>query len=152
MKTLDKLISAATQSTLRDNHRIRLLVSRIVPATSLAHIQFCRLEGGRLRVTVDSAAWVARLRFSERQLIDELKRAKLDVHTISWHVAALEKPQSRSTHRQPNPLTRRSSECLKTLAESTRADEPDAGHEGATDPGGDKLRQELLKLAARLKE
>lgn len=141
MKTLDTLIGARTQATMRENQRIMLLVSRIVPAASLAHIQFCRIEGGRLRVTVDGAAWVARLRFSERQLVEELRKGNLDVHTVSWHVAAAEPPAARVTLRQANPLSGRSAASLTALAEST-----------GESPADDKLRQELLKLAARLKE
>ena len=152
MKKLNTLINAATQVTVRENQRIRQMVSRIVPANSLAHIQFCRLEGGRLRVTVDSAAWIARLRFNERQLIDELRAGKLEVHTISWHVAADEKPKPRITQRKANALSKRSAESLIAVAEMTRDNNDCADPHARGEPASDKLRLELLKLAAKLKE
>jgi len=152
VKKLNKLISASTQATVRENHRIREMVSRIVPARNLAHILFCRLEGGRLRITVDSAAWIARLRFGERQMISALRAEELEVHTISWHVAADETPRPRTTRRTANPLSPGAAESLIAAAEMTREEKPASGIVGEPDPASDKLRQELLKLAAKLRE
>jgi len=152
VKKLNRLISATTQATVRENHRIREMVSRIVPASNLAHILFYRLEGGRLRITVDSAAWIARLRFGERQMINALRAEKLEVHTISWHVAAEETPRPRTTQRKANPLSPGAAGSLIAAAEMTRDDKSASDKAGEYDPASDRLRQELLKLAARLRE
>ena len=155
MKSFDKLITAKTRAAISQNNHIKQVISRIVPASSAAHIEFCRIEGGRLRVTVDNAAWVAKLRFSERAMVQALRTEKLDVHTISWHVAPLEKPQARVTLRQPNELSARSAAALTALADTTTDDEEEHTYTATavkTTESGEKLRQELLKLAAKLRE
>ena len=140
MKSFNSLVDQSARTAIRDDHQIKQVISQIVPATTLSHIEFCRLEGGRLRLTVDNAAWVAKLRFSERQLIDTLRATGLDVHTVSFHVSPAEKPILRTTKRQANQLSKRSATTLTQAAEAIGGEDKD-----------DSLRQELLKLAARLK-
>lgn len=155
MKSFEKLITAGTRAAIQQNNQIKQVISQIVPASSLAHIEFCRIEGGRLRVTVDSAAWIAKLRFSERQLIQALKAQKLDVHTASWHVAPIDKPKPRITIRQANELSSRSAAAITALAEATNDDDTKDSYPCSavkTTESGEKLRQELLKLAAKLRE
>lgn len=151
MKTFENLITAKTREAITQNNHIKQVISRIVPASSAAHIEFCRIEGGRLRVTVDSAAWIAKLRFSERQLIQALRAEKLDVHTASWHVAPIDKPKPRVTLRTPNELSLRSAASLTALAAAT-TDNPHQSSIVKTTESGERLRQELLKLAAKLRE
>lgn len=151
MKSFENLIPAQTRAVISQDNHIKQVISRIVPASSAAHIDFCRIEGGRLRVTVDSAAWIAKLRFSERQLIQALRSEKLDVHTASWHVAPIDNPKPRVTVRKPNELSSRSAEALTALAAATD-DEPYESTIVKTTESGEKLRQELLKLAAKLRQ
>jgi len=151
MKSLDTLINAETRAAIEQNNCIKQVISRIVPASSAAHIEFCRIEGGRLRVTVDNAAWVAKLRFGERQIIRSLKAQQLDVHTVSWHVSPPEKPVPRITRRKPNQLSTQSAAYLEALAAT---EEPQGVVDELEEPtdSGEKLRQELLKLAAKLRQ
>lgn len=151
MKAFENLIAVQTRAAITQNNHIKQLISRIVPASSAAHIEFCRIEGGRLRVTVDNAAWIAKLRFSERQLIQALRAEKLDVHTASWHVAPIDNPKPRVTLRTPNELSSRSAAALTALAAAT-TDDPQQAPIIKTTESGEKLRQELLKLASKLRE
>lgn len=151
MKSFDTLVTAQARSAMKENNHIKQVISQIVPASSAAHIEFCRVEGGRLRVTVDNAAWIAKLRFGERQLVKALRAEKFDVHTVSWHVSPEEKPIPRITRRTANPLTKKSTDAIKALAALTEGSE----NENAENPmsgSGEKLRQELLKLASKLRE
>jgi len=84
MKSFSTLVGKTTRAAMADDRHIKRVISRIVPANTLNHIEFCRLEGGRLRITVDSAAWISRLRFSERQIIDAMRSERLDAHTVSY--------------------------------------------------------------------
>lgn len=140
MKSFNSLVDQSARAAIRDDHQIKQVISRIVPATTLPHIEFCRLEGGRLRLTVDNAAWVAKLRFNERQLVDILRGEGLDVHTVSFHVSPAEKPVLRTTRRQANQLSKRSASTLIQAAEAIGGADKD-----------DRLRQELLKLAAKMR-
>jgi hypothetical protein len=151
MKSFDNLITAQTRAAITQNSHIKQVISQIVPASSIAHIEFCRIEGGRLRVTVDNAAWLAKLRFSERQIIQALRSEKLDVHTASWHVAPIDNPKPRVTLRTPNELSSRSAAALTALANAT-TNNPYESSIVKTTESGEKLRQELLKLAAKLRE
>jgi len=110
MKSIDGLIGADTSAALRDAERIGQLVSRNVPARAAERIVFCRLVEGRLRIVVDSAAWVARLRFTERQLGQALIAEGLQVRQISWHVAPPEarpRPIRRKARRPEDPRVAR---------------------------------------------
>ena len=151
MKSFDTLITAQARTAIKENNHIKQVISQIVPATSVAHIEFFRVEGGRLRVTVDNAAWIAKLRFVERQLVRALRAENFDVHTVSWHVSPAEKPVPRVTRRAANPLTKKSAEALTALAAADQS----ATEKGSREPmseSGEKLRLELLKLAAKLKQ
>ncbi len=146
---------------MQQDCHIKQVISRIVPATTLAHIQFCRIEGGRMRVTVDNASWIAKLRFSERQILDAMRDEKLDAITMSFHVVPAETPVTRTTLRKANRTSSAAARAIAILAAST--DEPREPSTPAAPPGSpskksivrqgdDRLRQELLKLAARLKQ
>lgn len=140
MKSFNSLINSSARTAIRDDRQIKQVISRIVPSTTASHIEFCRLEGGRLRITVDNAAWVAKLRFSERHLVDTLRAAGLDAHTVSFHVSPAEKPIVRTTIRKANMPSRRSAIALEQAALAIGGSNED-----------DSLRQELLKLAAKIR-
>lgn len=143
MKTFESLVGAAARKAMHENHQIKQVISRIVPAATLAHVQFCRVEGGRMRMTVGSAAWIARIRFIDRQIIDELRRQSYDVHTISYHVAPAEQPISRVTVRDPLKATPRAAASIEATA---------AQLHGKNTEENDSLRLELLKLAKKLRD
>ena len=137
MKTFNDLISTTARRAMQDDRRIRRLISRIVPADALAHIQFCRFDSRVLRITVDNAAWLSRLRFSERLLIDALRRDDIDADTISWHVA-VEKPVNtcrESTRKVSTGASSRSAAIVRATAESMQDDD---------------LRRALLKTVKNL--
>lgn len=152
MKAFESLVGSSTRAAIENNLKIKQVIASLVPATAMAHIVFCRLEGGRLRVTVDNAAWVAKLRFSERLLITALKAEKKDIHTISWHIAPVEQPITRSTRRTANKPHPRSAAMVDALANSSEALSANHDSKQQTDVTGDRLRQELLKLAAKLRQ
>lgn len=142
MKSFNTLVGKTTRAAIASDRQIKQVISRIVPSSTLTHIQFCRLEGGRVRITVDSSAWVSRLRFSERQIIDALRGQRFDVHTASYHVAPDETPSARKTLRTAQ-RTQTGSASLEAAASAVADSE---------DGGDDRLRQELLKLARTLRE
>ncbi len=88
MQSLVNLISTDLSATVAKDRHIRDCISRIVPASHAAHVQFCRLDEHCLHLTLDSAAWITRLRFMERQLIDTLREERILVDSVRWHVAA----------------------------------------------------------------
>ncbi len=184
MKSLHNLINKTTRAAMQQDSQMKQVISQIVPATSMAHVLFCRLEAGRLRITVDNAAWIAKLRFSERQIVGALRTVTLDVVTISFHVAPAEVPVAgpvrESFDRRSNAAALALARLADTTAEpmdeanpadqtsETRSDKdaPYVRYLGGAQAGqsdsaavksvvrasDDSLRQELLKLAARLKE
>jgi len=139
MKSFDTLVGKEARAAMRDDHKIKQVISRIVPATTLSHIEFCRAEGGRLRITIAGSAWIARLRFMERQIVDTVRASGFDCHTVSYHVAPDEKPIIRKTVRTAN-------------VSSNAVNRVEAVASSLTDGPDDKLRQELLKLARTLRE
>lgn len=111
-----------------------------------------------MRVTVDNASWIAKLRFSERQILDAMRDEKLDAITMSFHVVPAETPVTRTTVRTANRTSSVAARAIAILAANT--DYPQEPAKASDLPrkksivrqGDDRLRQELLKLAARLKE
>jgi len=140
MKSFSTLVGKTTRAAIADDRHIKRVISQIVPANTLNHIEFCRLEGGRLRITVDSAAWISRLRFSERQIIDVMRSEQLDTHTVSYHVAPGEIPTPRKTLRAPK-RTQSGAVSMEAAASAISGSAVE-----------DKLRQELLKLARTLRQ
>jgi len=143
MKTFSNLIGQSTKAVIDEDRKIKRAISQIVPANSLAHIQFCRLEGGRLRITVDSAAWVSRLRFMEKQIIGVMRQHQFDSHTISYHVSPEVKTAVNKSVRRP--VKARNGASSMEAAANAVADKTLEGGDG------DRLRQELLKLARTLR-
>lgn len=143
MKTFSTVIGQSTKAIIVEDRKIKRAISHIVPANSLAHIEFCRLEGGRLRITVDSAAWVSRLRFMERQIIGVLRQHQFDSHTISYHVSPEFKTAANKSVRRP--VKARNGAASMEAAANAVAEKTLEGGDGG------KLRQELLKLARTLR-
>ncbi|MFK8080863.1 MAG: DciA family protein [Granulosicoccus sp.] len=142
MKSFETLVGKTTRAAMADDRQIKQIISRIVPTSTMVHIQFCRVEGGRVRLTVDSAAWISRIRFMERRIIDNLRGTGRDTHTISYHVAPETQPVARKTIRKAIKAAG-SSYSIEAAVEAISHDD--------TDSGDDRLRQELLKLARTLR-
>ena len=110
MKSFESLVGPETRRALDDAAQLVELVSRNVPADAARHLLFCRLHDGKLRLVLDSAAWVARLRFGERALVRTLKQQGLEIRQVSWHISPREQvtvPAPRQTVRQRNARTAR---------------------------------------------
>lgn len=148
MKSFGTLVTVAAKQAMRENGQIKQIISKIVPASTLSHIEFCRIEGGRMRVTVDSASWIARLRFSERQIINTLRALDYDCHTLSYHVAPAEKPVTRKTIRKANSHVSGAS-ALEQAAKALVA--PTAGDTTSTPNANEELSLQMLKLAETMR-
>lgn len=145
MKSFETLVGKTTRAAIANDRQIKQMISKIVPANTMAHIEFCRIEGGRMRITVDSAAWISRIRFLERQIIDCLRERKFDTHTISYHVS----PEIRPAVHKPTPLTNRTKSGAAAVEAAAAVVTDASAAEGSDD--SDRLRQELLKLARTLR-
>lgn len=136
MKKFNDLVDLEVKQALRDDHKIRQLVAQIMPPESLAHVQFCRIENRVLKITLDNASWLARLRFISRQLIDELNRAGITVDDATWHVAPEKiKVESRPMPTRARTRSQTSANILQATAEPMEADE---------------LQRALLKMANQM--
>jgi len=135
MKAFDSLIGSDTSAALREAERIGELVSRNVPARAAERIVFCRLHDGQLRIVVDSAAWVAKLRFVERQLGRALIAEGLRLRRISWHVALPERKAEPVRRRARLPVDPRVARHVQAVAQGMEDDD---------------LSRALARLAERL--
>jgi len=139
MRTFDTLIGPAARAAMREDRRIREVISRIVPADSLAHVTFCRAEGRQLKVTMDSAAWIPKLRFCERSLLTALAIDGLELRTVTWHVAPAAEPVGRRTRsRVARGGSARAARALMSAV---------PGESGGS---ADELSRQLERLATRL--
>jgi len=148
MKSFEKVIQPKLGESIRgaisDDRQIKELISRIVPVSTAVHIVFCRLEDERLRLTVDNAVWLPRLRFMERQIIDTLRNERLSITSVSCHVMPEEREPSIAM-RKANPVSARAA----SLVEST-ANGIDSNAEG-NHPDDSRLGKALLKMARLMK-
>ncbi len=135
MKSLEKIIQpklgASIRGAIQKDRQIRDLISRIVPVSTAVHIVFCRLEDERLRITVDNAVWLPRLRFMERQIIDTLRAERLAVDSVSCHVMPQEKEPT-PTRRTPNPASSKAASMVQATADGV---------------GDERLEKALQKMA-----
>jgi len=124
------------KQALHDDQKIRQVIARIMPPESLASLQFCRIENQILKLTLDNSSWLARLRFSSSQIIDELAREGITVAQATWHVA----PGRSQAEPRPQTLrTRARCQASANILQSTaEAMEPD------------ELQRALLKVAEQL--
>jgi len=107
-----------------------------MPPESLDHVQFCRIENRILKLTLDNSSWLARLRFSSGQIIDELNRDGISVSQATWHVA----PERARAEPRPQTLRTRarcqaSADILQATAEAMEPDD---------------LQRALMKVAEQL--
>lgn len=136
MKKFNELVDLDVKQALNNDRKIRQVVARIMPPESLAHVQFCRIENRILKVTLDNASWLARLRFVSRQLIDELNREGITVSDTTWHVA----PEKIQAEPRPKVLRKRArSQNSANIIAAT-----------ANDMEADELQRALLKVAEHL--
>ena len=139
---------------MRDDRRIRSVISRIVPAPALEHVTFCRIAERRLRVTLDGAAWIPKLRFSERALLAALIRDGLDVHAVSWHVTPAKSPAGRETAKRSaltaSPRAARAVLSAATAFEREGGASVPRGAENAAAPEPDHSDDELTRQLRRM--
>ena len=136
MKKFDDLVDLDVKQALRDDRKIRQLIAQIMPPESLAHVQFCRIENRVLKITLDNASWLARLRFTSRQLIDELNRSGITVVDTTWHVAPEKiKVEARRMSKRTRARSQASADILQATADSMEADD---------------LQRALLKVAKQM--
>lgn len=138
MKSVNQLMSARAQAAVRENERLLSVISRIVPAAVIPHICFCRLQEGVLKITLDNASWVSRLRFCKSQIVDELSAEFGQVADVTWHVLPTEiEPTKRTSKR---PAIKKSNAAAKTMRRTA----------GSVDD--ERLKQALLETAEKLDE
>ena len=94
MKSFDSLIDPETLVSVQRARELHAAVSRNMPPNAVPHLVFCRLVDDQIRLTLDHAAWVARLRFGERKLLKDLATEGIAVKRVSWHVAPPEQRRS----------------------------------------------------------
>jgi len=136
MKKFNDLVDQDVKQAVRDDRKIRQVIAQIMPPESLAHVQFCRIENRILKMTLDNASWLARLRFISRQLIDELNQAGLTVVDTSWHVAPEKiKVEPRPMATRKRVRSQASADILQATAESMETDD---------------LQRALLKIAKQM--
>ena len=130
MKSFESLVGPETRAALAEHERLMAAVSRCVPAAARAHLVHCRLADGRLRLVLDSASWVAKLRFEERQLLRALVAGGTRVRQVSWHVAPPDPAPlgvaRRARARPPGrelPVPARSAAHVASVAEALAGDE-----------------------------
>lgn len=142
MKPFDSLVESAARDAMRDDDRIRELISRTVPAEALGHIIFCRHVERQLRVTLDAAVWIPKLRFCERKMLAALVRGGYETRTISWHIAVVKPPTVRATTRRRTRggSAQAARAILSAAAESRRA------------RGGEALSRQLVRMAKHLEK
>jgi len=143
MKSFDSLIGPAAHAAMRDDRRIRAVISRIVPAGALEHVTFCRLAGRQLKVTLDGAAWIPKLRFTERTLLAALIRDGMDVRGVSWHVTPARNPRGRETAtRHAVTASPRAARAVLSAADDLAA---------SSDTGADdELARQMRRMARHL--
>lgn len=121
---------------LRDDRNIRKTIARIMPPESLTHVQFCRVENRVLKITLDNASWLARLRFVSSQIIGELQKDNITIAQVTWHVA----PEKLRAEPRPQALRKRArSQSSANIVQATAESMED-----------DELKRALLKVAEQL--
>ncbi len=136
MKKFSELVDLDIKQAVHDDRKIKQVVAQIMPPESLDNIQFCRLENRILKLTLDNASWLARMRFISRQIIDELDHVGITVSDVTWH----ESPEKISAEPRPKTLRKRArSQASASIIAAT-----------ANDMEPDDLQRALLKIADQL--
>ncbi len=129
---------------MQNARELHSVVTRNMPRGAAEHLLFCRLVDDRLRLTLDHAAWVAKLRFNERAMVRALARDGVRVKQVSWHVAPKEVTRQRISDPgdRARPPGAAAVARLEALAAGFEADD-------ASDPLGRSLRKLAGVLAAK---
>lgn len=136
MKKFSDLVDIDVKQALQDDRKIRQVIAQTMPPGSIEHVQFCRIENRVLKITLDNASWLARLRFISCQLIDELNRAGITAEEATWHVA----PEKIKVAPRPAVLRERArSQAAADIVQAT-----------AKSMESDDLQQALMKVAKHL--
>jgi len=136
MKKFSELVDLDVKQALQDDRKIRQIIARILPPDGLERVQFCRIENRILKLTLDNSSWLARLRFSSGQIIDELNSEGITTSQATWHVAperARAEPRAKTFRSRERSQS--SANILRTTAEGMESDE---------------LQRALLKVAEQL--
>jgi len=136
MKKFSELINCEVTQAANDDRKLQQVIARIVPAECMVHVQFCRIENRTLKITLSNASLLARLRFSARQIIDELNREGLTVSDATWHVTP---DRTEAQPRPPQIKTRERCDSSAKVVASTAHSMED-----------DELQRALLKIADQL--
>ncbi|MBX2836170.1 MAG: DUF721 domain-containing protein [Gammaproteobacteria bacterium] len=136
MKSVNELIASRTKAAVRENERLTQVISQIVPAAAIPHIQFCRVDQAILKVTLNNASWVARLRFCQSQIVDEISRQVRPIKEVTWHILPAEiEPTCRTSKRPRMASSKASAHTVRRTA-------------AALEDG--RLRKALLSVADKL--
>lgn len=101
MKDFTSLVAPEARHTIWLNDQLGNAVSNIVPVAAVDAIALCRIEKEQLHITLTSASWLSRLRFSERALLEEVVKLGQTATTVRWHVLpGRVEPQRRESIRQ----------------------------------------------------
>lgn len=148
MKSFESLVGPETRAALAEHERLKGAVSRCVPAAAAAHLVHCRLADGRLRLVLDSASWVAKLRFGERQLVRALVAGGTRVRQVSWHVAPHD-PTPLGVARREAPADRAPARPTRTAPPRSAAHVASVAEALPEDAVGRALRQLARSMARR---
>ena len=125
MKNLKKLLMKDARRAAQQDAVLRSELTHSMPGNLLDNVVFLRLEGHTLRVTVTSAAWASRVRFSSATLLDAARKFDPEACGLSVHVEPEtgSQPAQRDTQRSATLPASGTVEQLKTLARHTNDDD-----------------------------
>lgn len=136
MNKFNEIVDDHVKQVISDDRKIRHVIEQIMPPECLENVKFLRIENRVLRMTLDNASWLARLRFISPQLIDALKADNITVTKVTWHVAPDKiKVEARAKTVQKRAGSESGARTLQCTAQDMEADD---------------LQRALLKLAEQL--
>lgn len=87
IKDFTTLLAPKARETIHLNRQLRQAVATVLPAAAIDAVALCRIdENQQFHVTLTSASWLSRLRFSEKKLIAAVADLNLTVTRVRWHV------------------------------------------------------------------
>jgi len=96
-----------------------------LPLPLAAHVQLANVDRGRLVYLVDAAAWHAKLRMHERQLLDLARSLGLQVNTLIVRVERLTVAPNHTGQRQIVPMSASSRRALEAALALLTKDQPE---------------------------
>lgn len=101
MKDFTTLLAPEARQTIQLNRQLRAALTKCVPPAAISAVSLCRLENDQLHITLTSASWLSRLRFTERTILSEVRALNLTATKLKWHVLpGRVEPQRRESIRQ----------------------------------------------------